>query len=57
MSFSGRVADWIAEVKTARDRGDTVLFVAATAGRAERLVEVLEDYELRGVQIDRGDDP
>ena len=57
LSFSGRVADWIAEVKTARDRGDTVLFVAATAGRAERLVEVLEDYELRGVQIDRGDDP
>ena len=32
------------------------MFVAATPGRAERLIEVLDDYELRGVNIDRGDD-
>lgn len=57
LSFAGRIAAWIDEVKAARQRGDTVLFVAATPGRAERLTEVLEDYELRGVQIDRGDDP
>ena len=53
LSFSGRMADWIAEVRAARARGDDVLFVAATPGRADRLVEVLEDYDLRGVQIDR----
>ncbi len=53
LSFSGRIADWIAEVRGARARGDNVLFVAATPGRADRLVEVLEDYDLRGVQIDR----
>jgi transcription-repair coupling factor (superfamily II helicase) len=56
LSFSGRLPDWIAEVKAARGRGDTVVFVAATPGRAERLIEVLDDYELRGVNIDRGDD-
>ncbi|MCU0256447.1 MAG: transcription-repair coupling factor [Vicinamibacterales bacterium] len=57
LSFAGRVADWVAEVKASRQRGDTVLFVANTPGRAERLTELLEDYELRGVLLDRADDP
>ena len=56
ISYSGRLPDWIAEVKAARARNDTVLFVAATPGRAERLIELLQDYELRGVNIDRGED-
>lgn len=56
LSFSGRLADWIAEIRTARERGDTVLFVAATPGRAERIVEVLADYELRAAQIDHAED-
>ncbi len=56
LSYSGRLTDWISEVKAARGRGETVLFVAATPGRAERLIEVLDDYELRGVNIDRGED-
>jgi len=56
ISFSGRLPDWIAEVKAARARGDIVLFVAATPGRAERLIELLQDYELRGANIDRGED-
>ena len=43
-------------MKAARARGEVVVFVAATPGRAERLIEVLDDYELRGVNIDRGDD-
>ena len=43
-------------MKAARARGETVVFVAATPGRAERLIEVLDDYELRGVNIDRGED-
>ena len=41
LSYSGRLTEWINEVKAARERGDTVLFVAATPGRAERLVELL----------------
>ena len=56
LSYSGRLTDWISEVKAARARGEAVLFVAATPGRAERLIEVLDDYELRGVNIDRGED-
>ena len=56
LSYSGRLTEWINDVKTSRDRGDTVLFVASTPGRAERLVELLSDYELRGAQIDRGED-
>jgi transcription-repair coupling factor (superfamily II helicase) len=54
--FRGRIADWAAEVRRARDRGETVLFVAAGVGRAERTVELLAEYELRGVQLDRADD-
>jgi len=56
LSFANRLPDWIAEVRAARAAGDTVVFAAATHGRAERLVEWLADYELRGAQIDRGDD-
>ena len=56
LSYSGRLTEWINEVKSARARGEVVLFVAATPGRAERLIEVLADYELRGVNIDRGED-
>jgi transcription-repair coupling factor (superfamily II helicase) len=56
LSYSGRLTEWIGEVKAARARGEVVVFVAATPGRAERLIEVLDDYELRGVNIDRGDD-
>ena len=56
ISFAGRLPEWMADIRRARDRGDTVLFVAATPGRAERSVEVLADYDLRGVQIDRAED-
>jgi transcription-repair coupling factor (superfamily II helicase) len=55
-AFAGRLSDWVHEVKRARALGDTVIFVAATPGRAERIVELLNDYELRAVQIDRGED-
>ena len=39
-----------------RERGDTVLFVAGTEGRAERTAELLAEYGLRGVLIDRTDE-
>ncbi len=47
--FHGRVADWIADVRQARDRGDAVLFIASTHGRAERTTELLRDYEIRAL--------
>ncbi len=52
--FRGRIADWVAEVKQARDRGDTVVFVAATSGRAERTLELLREYDVRAQSIDHG---
>ena len=50
VEFRGRLSDWIADVRRARGRGETVLVVAATPGRAERIGELL------AVSIDRADD-
>ncbi len=54
--FRGRIPDWIAELRQARDRGDTLLFVASTHGRAERTVELLHDYELRALLATASDE-
>jgi transcription-repair coupling factor (superfamily II helicase) len=56
VEFRGRIADWVAEVRHAREQGETVVVAAATPGRAERTVELLGDYEVRAVLIDRADD-
>jgi transcription-repair coupling factor (superfamily II helicase) len=45
--FHGRIADWVGEVRERRAAGETVVFVAETAGRAERTVEMLGDYDVR----------
>ena len=45
--FHGRIADWVQEVRDRRAAGETVVFVAETAGRAERTVEMLGDYDVR----------
>ncbi len=44
--FHGRVNDWVAEIRDARQQGDTVLFVADSHGRAERTVEILREYDI-----------
>ncbi len=44
--FRGRVSDWIAAIRNGRQAGDTVVALAATAGRAERLVEILGEYDV-----------
>ncbi len=54
--FHGRLAEWIAEVRQARQRGDTVLFVSESPGRAERLAEILREYDLFGVPVERAED-
>ena len=56
VEFRGRIQEWIAEVKRMRERGDTVVFVAGSEGRAERTAELLAEYGLRGVLIDRTDE-
>jgi transcription-repair coupling factor (superfamily II helicase) len=54
--FRGRVPDWMSELRGVRDRGDTMLFVASTHGRAERAVELLHDYELRALLATTSDE-
>jgi transcription-repair coupling factor (superfamily II helicase) len=56
VEFRGRIQEWIAELKRIRERGDAVLFVAGTEGRAERTAELVAEYGLRAVLIDRTDE-
>jgi transcription-repair coupling factor (superfamily II helicase) len=56
MEFSGRVQDWVGLLRDARSAGETVVFVANTAGRAERVTEILADYQVPAAPIDRGED-
>ena len=52
MAFHGRIGDWVDELRQARDRGDRTLFIAATAGRADRAIELLGEYEIRARRLD-----
>jgi transcription-repair coupling factor (superfamily II helicase) len=52
----GRIADWVAEIKGGRGEGETTLFVAATPGRAERTIELLKDYDVFAVPVERAED-
>ncbi len=56
LEFHGRVGDWIADVRQARERGDTVLFIADSPGRAERAVEILRDYDIVAIPVERAED-
>ncbi|MEO6239304.1 MAG: DEAD/DEAH box helicase, partial [Vicinamibacterales bacterium] len=54
--FSGRIPDWVGELRSARQAGETAVFVAHSHGRAERVVEMLADYQVPAAPIDRGED-
>jgi transcription-repair coupling factor (superfamily II helicase) len=56
LEFAGRVPDWVAEIRRGRETGDTVVFIANSAGRAERTVELLADYEIYAAPIERAED-
>jgi transcription-repair coupling factor (superfamily II helicase) len=56
VEFSGRLKDWVEEIRRSRERGDTLVFVAHSAGRAERTIELLADYEIFAVPMERADD-
>jgi transcription-repair coupling factor (superfamily II helicase) len=56
IELHGRIPDWIAELTKLKEGGDTVLFVAATTGRAERTIELLKEYNVLAVPIERADD-
>ena len=44
------------EIRRTRERGEIVLFVADSHGRAERTVELLAEYEVFAVPVDRAED-
>jgi transcription-repair coupling factor (superfamily II helicase) len=52
LEFSGRIPDWAAEIRRGREAGDTMVFVANSAGRAERTIELLADYEIYAAPIE-----
>jgi transcription-repair coupling factor (superfamily II helicase) len=56
VEFSGRLKDWVEEIRRGRERGDTLVFVAHSAGRAERTIELLADYEIFAVPMERAED-
>ena len=52
VELRGRLRDWVADVERGRARQDVQVFVAETAGRSERIVELLGEHGLVGVPID-----
>ena len=56
VEMKGRVADWVSDIRRLRDDGETTLFVAATPGRAERTIEVLKEYDVFAVPVERAED-
>ena len=56
VEFRGRIQDWVAEIRRARERDETVLFLAETPGRAERIVEMARDYNLLAAPLGRTED-
>ena len=56
VELKGRVADWVADIRRLRDEGESVLFVAATPGRAERTIELLKEYDVFAIPVERAED-
>src|SRR5206468_547332 len=50
------ILDWVAEIRRLRDAGETMLFVAATPGRAERTIELLKEQGVFAVPVERAED-
>jgi transcription-repair coupling factor (superfamily II helicase) len=56
MEFRSRIGDWVADIRRARERGATVVVVTESAGRAERTIEILHDYDIIAVPVERSED-
>ncbi len=56
IELHGRLADWVAEIRKLREDGETTLFVAATPGRAERTIELLKEYDILAIPVERAED-
>ena len=56
VELHGRIPAWVDAIRRSRVEGETALFVAASPGRAERAIELLKEYDLLAVPIERADD-
>jgi transcription-repair coupling factor (superfamily II helicase) len=56
IQLHGRVGDWVAEIRKLREQQEIALFVAVTPGRAERTIELLKEYDLFAVPVERAED-
>jgi transcription-repair coupling factor (superfamily II helicase) len=56
VELKGRVQDWVTDIRRLRDAGETTLFVAATPGRAERTIELLKEYDVFAIPVERAED-
>ena len=56
IEFAGRVPEWVAEIRRGRERGDTIVFLANSPGRAERTIEMLRDYDIFAAPIEQAED-
>jgi len=56
MEFRSRIGDWVGDIRRARERGATVIVVTESVGRAERTVEILRDYDIIAIPVERSED-
>jgi transcription-repair coupling factor (superfamily II helicase) len=56
VELKGRIPAWVAEIRSLREAGESALFVAATPGRAERTIELLKEYDVFAVPVERAED-
>jgi transcription-repair coupling factor (superfamily II helicase) len=56
VELRGRVQDWVAEIRRSHEARETTLFIAATSGRAERTIELLKEYEVFAIPVERAED-
>ncbi len=55
VAFHGRLADWVADVRRQREAGGTTLLAAASAGRVERTIELLKEYDVLAAPVDQSE--
>ena len=56
VELRGRISEWVSDIRRLRGEGETTLFVAATTGRAERTIELLKEYDVFAVPVERAED-
>ena len=54
-AFHGRLGDWVEAIRKGRAQDERQLFVATTPGRAERITELLAEYDLKAVSVDKSE--